>query len=65
VLSVPYLTLRESTERPITLNEGTIQLFGRDPDLIVKVAHKVLAALPPQPANVGPVERPRRLARQP
>ena len=62
MLGVPCLTLRESTERPITLTEGTNQLFGRNPDLIVKVAHKVLAAPPPQTVNADPVERPRRPA---
>jgi UDP-N-acetylglucosamine 2-epimerase (non-hydrolysing) len=49
VLGVPCLTLRDSTERPITLTEGTNQLVGRDPDRIVKAAHEVLAAPPPKP----------------
>ena len=35
VLGVPCLTLRDSTERPITLTEGTNRLVGRDPDRIV------------------------------
>jgi UDP-N-acetylglucosamine 2-epimerase (non-hydrolysing) len=49
VLGVPCLTLRDSTERPITVTEGTNRLVGRDPDLIVKVAREVLAAPAPGP----------------
>jgi len=47
VLGVPCLTLRDSTERPVTVTEGTNQLVGRDPDRIVKTALSVLAAPPP------------------
>ncbi len=32
VLGVPCLTLRENTERPVTVTEGTNQLVGRSPD---------------------------------
>jgi UDP-N-acetylglucosamine 2-epimerase (non-hydrolysing) len=46
VLGVPCLTLRENTERPITLTEGTNYLVGRDPDRIVKTARSVLEAPP-------------------
>ena len=46
VLGVPCLTLRDSTERPITLTEGTNRLVGRDPDRIVRAAREVLAAPP-------------------
>jgi UDP-N-acetylglucosamine 2-epimerase (non-hydrolysing) len=51
VLGVPCLTLRDSTERPITLTEGTNQLVGRDPDRIVEAAREVLAAPPPRPGR--------------
>jgi UDP-N-acetylglucosamine 2-epimerase (non-hydrolysing) len=34
VLGVPCLTLRENTERPITLELGTSRLVGNDPDRI-------------------------------
>ena len=54
VLGVPCLTLRDSTERPITLTQGTNRLVGRDPDRIVRAAREVLAAPPP-----GPVPAPR------
>ena len=47
VLGVPCLTLRDTTERPITLTEGTNRLVGQDPGLIIKAAREVLAAPPP------------------
>ncbi len=50
VLGVPCLTLRENTERPITLTEGTNQLVGRDPERIVKTALSVIGAPPPRRA---------------
>jgi len=34
VLGVPCLTLRENTERPITITHGTNRLVGLDPDRI-------------------------------
>ena len=49
VLGVPCLTLRDSTEPPITLTEGTNRLVGRDPDRIVRAAREVLAARAPAP----------------
>ena len=48
VLGVPCLTLRENTERPITVTEGTNLVVGRDPQTILKVALTVLAE-PPSP----------------
>jgi UDP-N-acetylglucosamine 2-epimerase (non-hydrolysing) len=47
VLGVPCVTLRDNTERPITITEGTNVLAGRDPDRVVSVATRVLGA-PPQ-----------------
>lgn len=35
ILGVPCLTLRENTERPITIEMGTNQLVGRDPERIL------------------------------
>ncbi len=40
---VPCLTLRENTERPITISEGTNILVGSDPARIVAEAHRILA----------------------
>lgn len=42
-LGVPCLTVRDNTERPITVTEGTNQVVGRDPDRIVDAARRVLA----------------------
>mgnify|MGYP002639778686 CR=1 FL=1 len=42
VLGVPCLTMRENTERPVTITEGTNQLVGIDPDHIVAEAQRVL-----------------------
>jgi UDP-N-acetylglucosamine 2-epimerase (non-hydrolysing) len=36
VLGIPCLTLRENTERPITIEMGTNQLVGRDPQKIIE-----------------------------
>ena len=35
VLSVPCLTLRDNTERPVTIEIGTNRLVGRDPDRVL------------------------------
>lgn len=43
VLGIPCLTLRENTERPITITEGTNRLVGRDPDAIIAAADDALA----------------------
>jgi len=42
ILRVPCLTLRESTERPITVEVGTNTLVGTDPDCILKGFQKVM-----------------------
>jgi UDP-N-acetylglucosamine 2-epimerase (non-hydrolysing) len=41
-LRVPCLTLRESTERPITVERGTNRVVGTDPSEILRVAEAVL-----------------------
>ena len=43
VLGVPCLTLRENTERPITITHGTNTLVGSDPEQIVARALQVLS----------------------
>lgn len=42
VLNIPCLTLRETTERPITIKEGTNTLVGNDTKKIIKEAEKIL-----------------------
>ncbi len=42
ILGVPCLTLRNNTERPITVTEGTNALVGNDPDRIIRIARRVL-----------------------
>jgi UDP-N-acetylglucosamine 2-epimerase (non-hydrolysing) len=42
-LRVPCLTLRENTERPITISEGTNQLVGTDRLKILDAAQKIIA----------------------
>lgn len=41
-LGVPCVTIRENTERPVTVEEGSNVLAGTDPEVIVREAHKVL-----------------------
>jgi UDP-N-acetylglucosamine 2-epimerase (non-hydrolysing) len=42
VLGVPCLTLRDNTERPITVDQGTNEVVGRDPARIVAAARRIL-----------------------
>ena len=44
ILGVPCLTLRDNTERPITVARGTNRLVGRDTRGIVEAARRVLRA---------------------
>jgi UDP-N-acetylglucosamine 2-epimerase (non-hydrolysing) len=53
VLGIPCLTLRENTERPVTLTHGTNRLIGTEPEAIVSASLQVLS------------EPPRRTARPP
>lgn len=41
-LGIPCLTLRENTERPVTVTEGTNQVVGCDPDKIRKAALTII-----------------------
>jgi UDP-N-acetylglucosamine 2-epimerase (non-hydrolysing) len=43
ILGVPCLTLRENTERPVTVIQGTNTLVGTDPQRIVDAVDAVLA----------------------
>jgi UDP-N-acetylglucosamine 2-epimerase (non-hydrolysing) len=42
-LGIPCLTLRENTERPVTVSEGTNTVVGTDPERIVMAAREALA----------------------
>jgi UDP-N-acetylglucosamine 2-epimerase (non-hydrolysing) len=49
VLGVPCLTLRDNTERPITVSEGTNRVVGREPERIVTEARRVIReGVPPR-----------------
>ena len=43
-LGVPCITLRENTERPITVTEGTNTMAGVDPEQILKIFDEVMRA---------------------
>jgi len=43
ILGVPCLTMRENTERPVTITEGTNTLVGADPERIVAETRRILA----------------------
>ncbi len=43
ILGVPCLTLRDNTERPITIEVGTNRLAGTSPDRILRMTEQVLA----------------------
>ena len=42
ILGVPCLTLRENTERPVTVSEGTNTIVGTNPDTMVRECLKIL-----------------------
>lgn len=52
VLGVPCLTLRENTERPVTVTHGTNRLMGMSPAGIVDEAYAVLVS--PKPVSTPP-----------
>jgi UDP-N-acetylglucosamine 2-epimerase (non-hydrolysing) len=41
-LAVPCLTMRDNTERPITVEQGTNTLVGRDRSLILRLVDEIL-----------------------
>lgn len=43
ILNVPCLTIRENTERPVTITAGTNVLVGTDPERILAEARRVLS----------------------
>ena len=54
MLGVPCLTLRDATERPVTVTHGTNRVIGRDPG---RIASDVLRTLndPPRPTAPPPL----------
>jgi UDP-N-acetylglucosamine 2-epimerase (non-hydrolysing) len=54
VLGVPCLTLRDTTERPVTLRLGTNHLLGTDPAAVARAVTEVLSN-PPAPSRVPPL----------
>ena len=54
-LGIPCLTLRENTERPITVELGTNMVVGVDPERIRQAAFEVLDAPSPQRHSVPPL----------
>ncbi len=46
-LNVPCLTLRDSTERPVTIWDGTNRLVGTDPDAVLTALDEILASACP------------------
>jgi UDP-N-acetylglucosamine 2-epimerase (non-hydrolysing) len=42
-LGIPCLTLRENTERPITVEQGTNQIVGSDPEKIMQEAERIIS----------------------
>jgi UDP-N-acetylglucosamine 2-epimerase (non-hydrolysing) len=51
-LRIPCLTLRENTERPVTIEKGTNCLVGSDPDRISEALDRVLAGLWPSGEDI-------------
>jgi UDP-N-acetylglucosamine 2-epimerase (non-hydrolysing) len=50
ILGVPCITLRDNTERPVTLKHGTNVLVGADPEKIISEFSRVLEGNRPQSA---------------
>ena len=51
-LGIPCLTLRESTERPITVTMGTNKIVGTDTSKIIAAASDALAETPREPVSI-------------
>ena len=49
VLGVPCVTLRDNTERPVTITHGTNQLVGTLPANIVEAGRRILTSQQPRP----------------
>ena len=60
VLGVPCLTLRENTERPVTVEQGTNRIVGNDPHVIRAEVAKILDGSAATGARSGSLGRPSR-----
>ncbi len=58
ILGIPCLTLRENTERPITITQGTNKLVGTDPKRIIKEALNIISK-PEKPKSPDRPKRPK------
>ncbi len=47
ILGTPCITVRENTERPVTIEQGTNHLAGVDPERVLRAALELLASPPP------------------
>jgi UDP-N-acetylglucosamine 2-epimerase (non-hydrolysing) len=52
VLGIPCLTLRENTERPITVTMGTNKVVGTDPEKIIAAAFAAIKETAIQPVSI-------------
>lgn len=53
VLNIACLTMRDNTERPITIHQGTNHLVGTNPEKVISTARKVLEApIPSIPCKI-------------
>jgi UDP-N-acetylglucosamine 2-epimerase (non-hydrolysing) len=52
VLGIPCLTLRENTERPVTVDQGTNKILGTDPSRIEQEARAALAGYHREPRKI-------------
>ncbi|MCX7590645.1 MAG: UDP-N-acetylglucosamine 2-epimerase (non-hydrolyzing) [Kiritimatiellae bacterium] len=55
ILKVPCLTLRENTERPITVEMGTNRVVGTDPSRIVSAYHEAISHGTPAVVRMPPL----------
>jgi UDP-N-acetylglucosamine 2-epimerase (non-hydrolysing) len=54
ILGIPCLTLRDTTERPVTVTHGTNRVIGTDPRRLVREALRALEE-PPRPPTPPPL----------
>lgn len=51
-LGIPCLTLRDSTERPVTIKKGTNKLVGNNPERIIREAEKIISSKSKKGVNI-------------